>query len=538
MGALQVILLILLGAVSLGVLATALALWLAGRCFRIEGASWRRALVASLILMLLNAGLCAAALQLEHRPSRPSATASGAGAGIAAVVLISCILALLFVKLTLRVTFRRAILPSVAFCGLYATFSAAIIFPVRWWLAEAFEIPTQAMAPTLLGHHTTIPCNGCGAVLALGIRTDPGGRPTWGREEQAACSRCGGSVELPPEISLLSGDRILVDKMSGPARWDLFTFRSPMDRETIYVKRLVGLPGERVEIASGEVFTDGKLQKKAPGSAEELWIPVHEDEGAVSLGKPAGGSGWKPEREPSSWRRNASGWAFDGADEEKLVFQGRITDWMEYNSLYLRTDHRFARPVGDVQVALVLERWDGTGSLEFEWEHGEKGVKGLVNADGGAELKSDGGAATGTVGSALSGGSSLAFSVRDGLAYLSTGEKVICSLDFDAPTVEASRAPHGDPPLRLAIGARRSRLEIRRLAVRRDIYYREDSGGSRFAGTTLKAGEYFVLGDNPMSSADSRTWGPVPASNLHGVVRWIFWPPERITGLPRRLGSD
>ncbi len=39
----------------------------------------------------------------------------------------------------------------------------------------------------------------------------------------------------------------------------------------------------------------------------------------------------------------------------------------------------------------------------------------------------------------------------------------------------------------------------------------------------IPAGEYFVLGDNPGSSLDSRVWGPVTASDVVGKVLAIVW---------------
>ena len=38
-------------------------------------------------------------------------------------------------------------------------------------------------------------------------------------------------------------------------------------------------------------------------------------------------------------------------------------------------------------------------------------------------------------------------------------------------------------------------------------------------------GEYFVLGDNPVDSRDSRAFGPVPSDRVIGRVWFRIWPP-------------
>jgi signal peptidase I len=48
------------------------------------------------------------------------------------------------------------------------------------------------------------------------------------------------------------------------------------------------------------------------------------------------------------------------------------------------------------------------------------------------------------------------------------------------------------------------------------------------AETTLKDGEYYVMGDNRPDSSDSRSWGPVPLDRIIGKVIYRYWPPRVI----------
>jgi signal peptidase I len=53
-------------------------------------------------------------------------------------------------------------------------------------------------------------------------------------------------------------------------------------------------------------------------------------------------------------------------------------------------------------------------------------------------------------------------------------------------------------------------------------------GTQSLAQATVPAGDVFVLGDNRCDSADSRTFGPVPKSDVIGRAFLIIWPLGRI----------
>lgn len=64
--------------------------------------------------------------------------------------------------------------------------------------------------------------------------------------------------------TLLVGDRVVANRMSyvfsDPERGDIIFFKYPDDEEEIYVKRIIGLPGETVDIIDGKVYIDGALE--------------------------------------------------------------------------------------------------------------------------------------------------------------------------------------------------------------------------------------------------------------------------------------
>lgn len=76
------------------------------------------------------------------------------------------------------------------------------------------------------------------------------------------------NAEVPTgsmENTIMAGDRILALRTSywfdEPERGDITVFRYPDDPtgNTLYVKRIIGLPGDTVQVEDGEVFVNGAV---------------------------------------------------------------------------------------------------------------------------------------------------------------------------------------------------------------------------------------------------------------------------------------
>lgn len=66
------------------------------------------------------------------------------------------------------------------------------------------------------------------------------------------------------EDTLLIGDRILTRVFPAvrPSRGEIVVFRYPMDRRQTYVKRVIGVPGDRIRISEGVVYLNGSVLRE------------------------------------------------------------------------------------------------------------------------------------------------------------------------------------------------------------------------------------------------------------------------------------
>jgi signal peptidase I len=116
------------------------------------------------------------------------------------------------------------------------------VFIAKGALAEPFYVPSGSMEPTLLIGD---------ALLAS--------KYPYGY----------GTASLPIQISLPETGRVFGGT---PKRGDVVVFRWPGDRSQAWVKRVVGLPGDRIQMRQGQLFINDRAASLKPdgiGEAED-----------------------------------------------------------------------------------------------------------------------------------------------------------------------------------------------------------------------------------------------------------------------------
>jgi hypothetical protein len=51
-------------------------------------------------------------------------------------------------------------------------------------------------------------------------------------------------------------------------------FKNPIEPQTNFIKRLIALPEEKVELINGDVFINGQIARKPANVQKELWMPI------------------------------------------------------------------------------------------------------------------------------------------------------------------------------------------------------------------------------------------------------------------------
>jgi len=102
-----------------------------------------------------------------------------------------------------------------------------LAFVIRAFVVQAFKIPSGSMLETLqIGDHLLV------TKFAYDIR-------------------------LPSNVFLDTTDGKVLYQTGDPERGDIIVFKFPEDEKKDFIKRVIGLPGETIEIKDKVVFIDG-----------------------------------------------------------------------------------------------------------------------------------------------------------------------------------------------------------------------------------------------------------------------------------------
>ncbi|MBT6153854.1 MAG: hypothetical protein HOK71_20395 [Planctomycetaceae bacterium] len=421
---------------------------------------------------------------------------------------------------------------------------AVILF--RAFQVEGYMISTGSMAPTLFGFHKRVVCPSCRFPFAVGDvidkhdtaqsaadETDDARKPSHS-SEPAFCPNCG---QGPIDISTVprsQGDQLLVHKhaflMASPRRWEVAVFRNPYKPAQAYVKRVVGLPGELLQVIDGDVYVGGEICRKNLTTQRAMRIPVYDDSF-----RPDDDVGWQDRwtTEPAriSWNATAEGFQLDanqtdatGADIQELA-------WVQYRH-WVRGRKREQRPrlspvadvygynradgmpaghtIRDLMISATVQIQGGHGEFIMQMTDGDNTVSCVIDPTQ-REVR-------------LMCGQPEKIVRRCPLTkeYLDSGKPIHLEVSlFDRqalvtlngqlpfepwpfPDSSGLVSPSTSP---VRFGARGLNVGVSEVKLFRDVFYTRGRGVNAIEQPyQLGDNEYFVLGDNSPVSLDSRSW--------------------------------
>lgn len=405
---------------------------------------------------------------------------------------------------------------------------------VRTFLIDGpLRVVSGSMAPAIEGPRVALECHECGFPFTVDANDLPS-------DGLAICPNCGCRTNDLSKGRFQLGDVVYADKLAyqfrAPQRWETVIVREPGNERIWAVKRIVGLPGETIEIKDGDVFANGSIVGKnwrySWWSASQVYSDRHRPR--------------TPSKVASHWEARDSTSGVWGIDDNLYVYlptelniSDQATrlggfDWLRYRHGDGRqvTDANAesqnvpgdSKEVGDVwiyptleldarsTVALVLNLPDRR--LEIWLKAGSPDVVVYQNFNYGhpTRVRLDRPLQPAT-------SQSFFFGCLDGNLCFGQGNGRIVEIPLtpQRSSGNVSLAP-------VEIGAKNGYARVEDLRVWRDIYYRHPHGidAPWSLGRPLGEDEYLLLGDHSLISLDSRQWGRgVKSSEIVGrAVRW------------------
>ncbi len=441
-----------------------------------------------------------------------------------------------------------------------------LAFFFRAFVMEAFRIPTGSMADTLMGAHFRLCCPQCGYEYQYGFIPQEYRMPqdTVPSNEipppRTRCPSCGYYQSTGAPMSVSNGDRVLVLKclyqFFEPKQWDVVVFKNPLEPQINYIKRLIGRPGETVEIIDGDIYINGQISRKPPKVQEELWMPVYNND--YQPVRPREGifnghtwhvpfnfadSGWKVNHDsPTKFHLDSPAdqintMTYDTAVGNNFRTAYAYDDMREYDRMPY---------CSDLMVRLYAVSAASSGRIGISLSKYQTAYKAWVDLTGEMVI-----AKAGQNGDTVLNRKSISITAVDkpvAIRFANVDHELIFEFGSERLTEDLGRKPDDignretnvQPQVKI-FGS--GKLTVSHLAIFRDIHYTNVDGpgaGRATEGRPLKLekDEFFMLGDNSPNSADSRWWpergrgnnkvsyreGIVPREYLVGKAVFVYWP--------------
>jgi signal peptidase I len=303
----------------------------------------------------------------------------------------------------------------------------------------------------------------------------------------------------------------------------VIVFKYPVDPSQNFIKRLVGLPGETIDVRAGDIFIDGKIARKPDEMQSDCWKLVNDsryvekDPGGGADGRPRA---WRGEGGLMKQTAGKTGYELKALGNKPawIVYNRPIEDENRYNE---GSQGSGRNTVGDVRVAfdatigpkaIVLARLQCDDDI-FEAEVAE--ARALLRR-GGTKV----------------GEAEIHFEARkphrvvlaraDARVTLEVDRERLFAYEFDPDGTDAKKSE-----VRIGVRGEGGMAEatFERIGVSRDVYYLSRIVNSKVDFPyRIGPGQYFAMGDNSANSTDSRAWETVPEGHLTGRAFLVFWP--------------